>query len=165
MQKIKLAMCALIVGLLAFSLMSLPAFADTVPTFTLSASSTQLQFNLPAGTTFNGSVSTTGTLRFWVTAPYGGQVANLGLIDQSGSFSFVAQQAGNYSFNFENDLPNPVQVTFSYTTNPDISVGNTQGGFPWTYMLIPVVIALVGSVLIVFFVRRKNRRMASEASK
>jgi hypothetical protein len=163
MQKIKLATCMLIVGLLALSLMTFPAFAETVPTFILSASSTQLQFNLPEGTTFNGSVSTTGTLRFWVTAPNGGQVANLGLIDQSGSFSFVAQQTGNYSFNFENDLPNPVKVTFSYTTNPDISVDNTQAGLPWIYLSIPVVIAVVGSVLIVLFARRKNKKNRTQS--
>jgi hypothetical protein len=116
---------------------------------------------LPNGTTFNGSISTTGTVRSWVTDPNGTQIANLGLIDKATTFSFVAQQTGNYSMNFENDLPASIQVTFSYLTNPDIS-GNNSTGTPVFYLMIPIVIAVLGSILIIYFVRRKTKNRASK---
>jgi hypothetical protein len=115
---------------------------------------------LPNGTTFNGSISTTGTVRFWVNDPNGAQIANLGLIDKATTFSFVAQQTGNYTMNFENDLPTSIQVTFSYVTNPDIS-GSSSNGAPVFYLLIPIVIAVLGCILIIYFVRRKNKNRLS----
>jgi hypothetical protein len=115
---------------------------------------------LANGTTFNGSISTTGTVRFWVNDPNGAQIANLGLIDKATTFSFVAQQNGNYSMNFENDLPASIQVTLSYVTNPDIS-GNSSAGTPIIYLLIPIIIAILGCILIIYFVRRKNNIRAS----
>jgi len=133
------------------------AFAVTVPTFTLSLSSNQLQYVLPAGTTFNGSISTTGLVRFWVSAPNGAEIVDLGIIDKTTTFSFVAQQNGTYLFNFENDLSNTIQVTFSYVTNPAIPGSNNSTGISTTYMLITVVIAVAGSGLIIFVLRRKSK--------
>ena len=149
--------------LLVLAITTLSASATTIPTFTLSAQSSQLKYTLPAGTTFNGSISTTGTIRFWVSDPNGFQIVNLGLIDQEATFSFVAQQAGNYTLNFENDLPNPVQVTFSYETNPDISTNNSTS-IPLVYLTIPIAIAVIGSVLIIVLARRKRKPVLKTAS-
>ena len=137
---------------------ALSASATVVPAFNVSSLS-QLQIELPAGTTFNGSISTSGTLRFWVSAPDGGLIVNLGLIDVPSTFGFVAQQSGNYTLNFENDLPSstPIQVSFSYSTNPDISGSNNSTGISTSYLVITVIITVLGSILIIFFVRRKNK--------
>ena len=139
-------------------LMALFASATTVPAFTVTQAS-QLQIAMPAGTTFNGSISTSGTLRFWVSAPNGDQIVNLALIDEPTTFGFVAQQNGNYTLNFENDVPrsNPIQVSFSYTTNPDISGGDSSTGIPISYLAITIIITVFGSILIIFFVRSKNK--------
>ena len=142
--------------------MTLLASATALPAITLSASSAQLPIMLPTGTTVNGSISTTGTVRFWVSAPNGAQIVNLGLIDKTTTFSFVANQNGNYTMNFENGLTNSIQVTFSYITNPDISSDNNSTGIPLVYLVISIVIAALGSILIFFFVRRKNKIHASE---
>jgi hypothetical protein len=130
------------------------AFGITIPTFTLSAQTYQLKYTLPAGTTFNGSISTSGTIRFWASDPDGALIVNLGLVDNATTFSFVTQQAGNYTLNFENNLPNPVQVNFAYQTNPDLSSNNSK---PLIYLTIPTAIAISGSVLIIVLVRRKRK--------
>jgi hypothetical protein len=163
MKKSKLIVLTTLTFLLITSLMSVAVFATTIPTFTLSSSGAQLPITLPARTNFNGSISTTGTIRFWVSDPNGIQIVNLGLIDNSGSFGFVTAQDGNYTLNFENDLPNssPIQVTFSYTTNPDISSGNTSTGTSPIYLVISIIIAIVGSILIIFLIRRKGKRQAA----
>ena len=150
--------------LLIMAVTTLSSYAATVPTFTLSAQSSQLKYTLPAGTTFNGSISTTATIRFWVNAPNGAQIVNLGLIDRTAAFSFVAQKDGNYSLNFESGLPSSgsVQVTFSYTTNPDLPESNNSTGTPLTYLPIPIVIAVVGSILIIFFGRRRSKKQNAE---
>jgi hypothetical protein len=143
---------------------TLSAFATKVPTFAVSPMSTsQIPIVLPTGTTFNGSISTTGTVRFWVNDPNGAQIVNLGLIDNTAKFSFVLQQNGNYTMNFENDQPNAdsVQVTLSFVTDPDISAGNSTGT-PLSYFTILIVIAVVGSFVIIFLVRRKNKNRASK---
>jgi hypothetical protein len=131
--------------------------ATNVQSFTVYQSS-QFQFVLLAGTTFNGSISVSNTIRFWVNAPDGAQIVNLGLIDQSTTFSFVAQQGGNYTLNFENDLPtaNPSQVTFTYSTNPDISQNNNSPRTPLTYWLVIILIFIAGVILMVV-VRYRNR--------
>jgi len=144
---------ALAVLLLA-SLMAVSAFATTVPTFTLSASSNQLQYVLPAGTIFNGTISTTGSVQFWVGAPNYLEIVNLGIIDQTTTFSFVAPQNGTYTLNFVNDMSNSIQVTFSYVTNPVIP-GST--GISQNYLLITVIIAVLGSLLIIFILHRKSK--------
>jgi flagellar basal body-associated protein FliL len=162
MKKIKILTGIAITTLLIMSFMALLASAATLPVITLSASSAQLPIMLPTGTTFNGSISTTGTVRFWVSAPNGAQIVNLGLIDKTTAFSFIAEQNGNYTMNFENDLTNSIQVNFSYVTNPDISSGNNSSGIPFVYLVISIVIAVLGSILIIFFVRRKNKINNSE---
>jgi hypothetical protein len=157
MKKTKLLISTALTALLLASLMALSASAVTEPSFTLSASSNQLQYVMPAGTTFNGTISTTGTVRFWVSAPNGAQVVNLGLIDKAATFSFVAPQNGTYSLNFENNLANSIQVTFSYTTNPQIPDNNNSTGPSLIYLLITVIIAVFGSILIIFIIRRKSK--------
>ena len=160
MKEIKPMTVTVLTVLLITSLMALSAYATTVSTFTLSSSSAQMPIMLPKGTSFNGSILTTGTIRFWVNAPDGAQIVNLGLIDRTATFSFVAQKDGNYSLNFESGLPSSgsVQVTFSYTTNPDLPESNNSTGTPLTYLPIPIVIAVVGSILIIFFGRRRNKK-------
>ncbi len=164
MKKTKLLSITATTTLLAISLLALYASAATTSTFTLSYSGAEIPIALPAGTAFNGTISTTGTVRFWVSDPDGGQIVNLGLTDKADSFSFVATQTGNYTMNFENDLPTSIQVTFFYVTNPDVTGGNS--GTPISYLLIPVVIAVVGSVLILFFgrLRRRKRGFASHGT-
>ncbi len=157
MKKTKLLICTALTALLLASLMALSAFATTVPTFTLSASSNQLQYVIPAGTTFNGTISTTGSVRFWVSAPNEAQIVNLGIIDKTTTFSFVAQQNGTYTMNFEDDMSNSIQVTFSFTTNPQIPDSNNLAGPSLIYLLITVIIAVVGSILIIFIIRRKSK--------
>jgi hypothetical protein len=157
MKKTKILTCTAVTALLIISLMAHSASAATTSNFTLSSSGVRLPIMLPNGTAFNGSISTTGTVRFWVSDPEGAQIVNLGLIDKDATFGFVAQQTGNYTFNFENDLPPSIQVAFSYVTNPDIS-GGSSTGTPAVYLLIPVVITVVGCVLIIFFVRNKNKK-------
>ena len=167
MRKIKISISLVSSLLLVLAITTLSASATTIPAFTLSAQSSQLKYTLPAETTFNGSISTTGTIRFWVSDPNGFQIVNLGLIDQEATFSFVAQQAGNYTLNFENDLPNPIQVTFSYETNPDVSTNNSTST-PLVYLTIPIAIAVIGSVLIIGLARRKrkhDRRLQASKTK
>ena len=99
-------------------------------------------------------------VRFWVTAPGGAEVVNLGIVDKTTPFSFVAQQNGTYTFNFENDMPNTITVTFSYTTNPQLPETSTVPNM--TYILIGVVaVAVAGSLIIIFAVRRKNKKVAT----
>ena len=161
MKKTKLIACTAVTALLIISLMALYASAATTSTFSLSSSGMEAPILLPDGTTFNGSISTTGTVRVWVNAPDGAQIVNLGLIDKAATFSFVAAQTGNYTINFENDLPASIQVTFSYVTNPDISNGNSTET-PLSNLLVPIVITVVGSVLIVFFARYRNKKRAAK---
>ena len=156
MRNVKNLICIAASLLLVVALTTVLASATTIPTFTLSAQSSQIKYALPAGTMFNGSISTTGTIRFWVSGSNGVQIVNLGLIDHEDTFGFVAQQAGNYTLNFENDFPNPVQVTFSYETNPEIPINNSTI-IPLIYLTIPFAIAVIGSVLIIFLVRRKRK--------
>ena len=156
MHKVKNLICIAASLLLVVAMTTLSASASTVPAFTLSAQSSQIKYDLPAGTMFNGSISTTGTIRFWVSDPNGVQIVNLGLIDHEANFGFVAQPAGNYTLNFENDLPNPIQVKFSYETNPEIPTNNYTT-IPLIYLTIPIAIAVIGSVMIICLVRRKRK--------
>ena len=110
-----------------------------------------------AGTTFNGTISTTGDVRFWVSAPNYAEIVNLGIIDKTTTFSFVAQQNGTYTMNFENDMSNSIQVTFSYVTNPVIPGSNNSTGISQSYLLITVIIAVLGSFLIIFVLHRKSK--------
>jgi hypothetical protein len=157
MQKFKNSICIASILLLALAITALSASATAIPTFTLSAQTSQLKYTLPAGTAFNGSISTTGTIRFWVSDSKGFQIVNLGLVDQEATFSFVAQQTGNYTLNFENDLSNPILVTFSYETNPNISTNNSLS-LPLIYLAISITVAVIGSVLIIGLARRKGKQ-------
>jgi len=157
MKKTKLLMSTASAVLLLASLMAVSAFATTVPTFTLSASSNQLQYVLPQGTTFNGTISTTGSVRFWVSDPNYAEIVNLGIIDKTTTFGFVAKQNGTYTLNFENDLSNSIQVTFSYVTNPMIPGSDNSSGISQNYLLITVIIAVLGSLLIIFVLHRKSK--------
>jgi hypothetical protein len=91
-----------------------------------------------------------------VSDPQGFQIVNLGLIDQKATFGFVAQQIGNYTLNFENDLPAAVQVTFSYETSPEVPINNSTF-IPLVYLSIPIAVAVIGSVLIFVLLRRKRK--------
>ena len=158
-MKTKFLLAAASALLILTSLMILSASASTAtfPTFTLSQSTTQLHYALPVGTQFNGSISTTGPVRFFASEPNGTVIVNLGLIDKAATFSFTAQQSGNYTLNFENDLPTLIEVTFSYKTNPDISESKNSGGIPLVFLPIFITVAVLGSLIIIFIIRRKNK--------
>ena len=158
MKKSETLTCAVLMALLIVPLAP-SAFATTVPAFTVSSAS-QLQIVLPAGTTFNGSISVGGTLRFWVSDPNGAQIVNLGLIDRDATFSFITQQNGNYTLNFENDVPHsdPIQVSVSYTTNPDISGSGNSTEASLGYLFVSIIITVLGSILIIFLVHRKTKK-------
>jgi hypothetical protein len=163
MKKPKLMIFTLLMAFFILPLL-VSSGSATVSTFIVSPSS-QIQFVLPQGTIFNGSISTSNTVRFWVSAPDGAQIVNLGLIDQSATFSFVATQDGNYTMNFENGIPyaNPPQVTFTYSTTPDVTSNNNSTGIPFPYLLAIIIIGVCGAVLIVLLVRRKNKDQDSES--
>ena len=110
----------------------------------------------------NGSISTTGTVRFWASGPNMAEIVNLGLVDNYKTFSFVAAQNGTYTLNFENDFTNTIQVTFSYVSNPAITGVNNSNGTSLIYILVTIIIAAVGSVLVILLVRRENKRIAFE---
>ena len=157
MKKTKFLMSTALAVLLLASLTIVSVFATTVPTFTLSASSNQLQYVLTQGSIFNGTISTTGSVQFWVSAPNYAEIVNLGIIDKTTTFGFVATQNGTYTLNFENDMPNSIQVTFSYVTNPVIPGSNNSTGISQSYLLITVIIAVLGSFLIIFVLHRKSQ--------
>jgi hypothetical protein len=92
-----------------------------------------------------------------VSAPNEAEIVNLGIIDKTTAFSFVAQQNGTYTLNFENDLPDSIQVTFSYVTTPVIPGSNNSIGVSQSYLLITVIIAVLGSLLIIFILHRKSK--------
>lgn len=156
-KKTKFAIWVVLAVFLLMSVMISSAFSTTVPTFTLSSQLSQLTYVLPQGTTFNGSISTTGLVRFFVSAPNGSIIVNLGIIDKTATFGFVSQQNGTYTLNFENDLPNSIQVTFSYVTDPEIPGSDNSTGISPIYLLIVVIVAVVGSFLIIFIMRRKSK--------
>ncbi len=158
MKKTKFLICITLAALLLMSVMESSVFATTEPTFTISSQSyIQFQYVLPQGTTFNGSISTTGSVRFFISAPNGTIISNLGIIDKTATFGFVSQQSGTYTLNFENDLPNSIQVTFSYVTNPEIPGSSNSIVISPIYLLVVVVVAVVGSFLIIFIMRRKSK--------
>ena len=156
MKKARLLILATLAIFLSALLTASSAFAVTEPTFTLSGSSNQLLYVMHQGTIFNGTIATTGSVRFWVSAPNQETIVNLGIIDKTTSFSFVASQNGTYTLNFENDMSNSIDVTFSYTSNPQIQDLNNSAGIPLIYLLATVIIAVVGSILIIFIIRRQK---------
>jgi hypothetical protein len=161
MKKSKLLTFTALATLLLMSLMVFSASATTVPTFTLSASSNQLQYYLPAGTIFNGTIETTGEVQFWVSAPNYNEIVNLGIVDQTTSFGFVAPQNGTYTMNFNEDMGNSVSVTFSYTTNPVLPGSNISPETTYIYLIITIVIAVLGSIIVILIIRRINKTQTS----
>ena len=156
MQKNRMTISVTLAVLLLVLLAAPAAFANTEPSFILSASSNQLYYGIKVGTVFNGSISSTGEVRFWVSAPNAEEIVNLGIIDKSATFSFVAQQNGTYVMNFEEDTSNTVTVTFSYTSNPAVSDLNSPG-INLLYLIVTVLVAVFGSILIIIIIRRRNK--------
>ncbi len=156
MKKTALAY-AVLAALLLASFGASSVVAATSQTFTLSASTNQLTYVMHSGTIFNGTVATTGMVRVWVSAPSGAEIVNLGVIDKTTTFGFVAPQNGTYAVNFEDDLSNTIQVTFSYVSNPAVQDNNNSSGISLTFAVVTVVIAVVGSALIIFLLRRQNK--------
>jgi hypothetical protein len=152
-----LALTALTV-LLAVSSLLLAAQASTTETFTVTHNTYQVTFNLPAGTEFNGSLSTTATVRVWVSDANGSLVTNLGLVDSTASFSFVAAQEGNYHVYFENSLSTSAEVAFTYETDPELG-----GGSLLPFWLWPVFVAVtVGGCIAVLYLSRRRKVRHSE---
>lgn len=133
--------------------------AATSESFTVTQSTYQVTFNLPADTSFNGSLSTSGTVRVWVSDQNGSLIANPGLVDSSASFSFKAAKDGSYYVYFENPMSSTASVTFTYQTDPDVTSGDSSL-LPFWLLPVFVAITIVGCVLILFFGRR--RRHATE---
>ena len=67
--------------------------------------------------------------------------------------------------NFENGPPNanPVTVTLSYTTNPDVTSNNNSSGIPLTYWVAILLTVIVGAVWIIFLRYRKDRNNDSKS--
>jgi len=162
-RKAGLIFSVLLALLLTLSLAPV-SFAASSTKFTIALSTNQIQFRIPAGTQFNGSIATTGMVRFWGSGPNGTQVVNLGIVDKSATFSFNTTASGIYTFNFENDLPNTITVTFTYTSNPPLP--ETGTGALTTYLLVAIVaVAIGGSLLIIFLVRRKIKKVTELQAK
>lgn len=141
--------------LLAASFLMLTAQAATTETFTVIKTTYQITFNLPAGTAFNGSLSTTGTVRVWVSDQNGSLIASPGLVDHSASFNFTAAKEGNYYVNFENPMPTSASVTFTYQTDPELPSSN-QSILPFWLLPVFVIITVVGVIVIFYFSRRRK---------
>lgn len=133
----------------------LTAQAATTETFTVTQTTYQVTFNLPAGTAFNGSLSTTGTVRVWVSDPNGSLIANPGLVDHTASFNFTASKEGNYYVNFENPMPTSASVTFTYQTDPELPSGN-QSILPFWLLPVFAAITVVGVIVILYFSRKRK---------
>jgi|WetSurMetagenome_2_1015567.scaffolds.fasta_scaffold39547_5 hypothetical protein len=159
MQKAKLLTITVLIAILALSACVLATSATNVPSFTVTGLM-QLPIELPAGTTFNGSIAASGLIRVWVVAPESAQGISLGIVDKPTDFGFVATKEGNYTVYFENGAlgSSPVQVNFSFTTNPDITGNDQQSGIPLIDIAAVMAIGIVGSVLIFVTIRRGERR-------
>lgn len=164
-MKITRASTAVILTILiaSLSLISLASAAVT-SNFSITGTIKQIPIDLPSGTIFNSTITTTGTVRVWASDANGSLVANLGLVDNQGQLNFVAVKGGVYTISFENNLLSTVQVTFSYQTNPDISGGNNSV-LPISYLPVFIIVTVVGCVLIIYFGRRNRRKVKHEINK
>jgi hypothetical protein len=142
----------IILAVLASSLMAACVSASTTETFTVSQATKRYTFELPQGAIFNGSLTTTGAVRVWVNDANGTQLANLGLVDTDGQFSFVAAHEGNYYVNFENNIANTVKVTFTYQTNPELE---NKSAFPVALLPIAAIIIAAVCIVLVIMIRRR----------
>jgi hypothetical protein len=134
------------------------ASATTVPLFALQPfHASYLVYNLPEGTTFNGSISTTGDVRVVVNNPNNAQIVNLGVIYQATTFTFNATQNGNYTIYFENDLNEAVDISFSYVTNSPIP--STTSPFPISISELLTILSIVAIavILILRFALRRSQ--------
>jgi hypothetical protein len=154
-----LTFTALTLLLLATSFLLLTAQAATTETFTVTQRTYQITFNLPAGTAFNGSLSTTGTVRVWVNDANGALITNPGLVDKTAIFNFTAAKDGNYYVNFENPLSSTASVTFTYQTDPEIP-SNNQPILPFWLLPVFIAITVAGCVLILYFSRKRKHSTA-----
>ena len=167
MEKTKLLTFSALIILLSTSMMAASALTTTVPTFTLNFQTNRLQFVLPQETTFAGTITTTGSVRVWVSDPNQAQIINIGIIDKTAIFNFQATQNGTYTINFENDLHNPIQVTFSYETNPPLLGNNNSTGKTFSMLQLTEIIAAIvlASLLIFIIIRRINKNRKSSTIK
>lgn len=151
MKKLR-ALTIIILVLLSASLMAACVYASTTETFTVSQATKRYTFELPQGVIFNGSLTSTGPVRIWVSDANGVQLANLGLVDSTGQFSFVATQEGHYYVNFENNVANAVKVTFTYQTHPEIE---NISALPVVFLPILAIIIAAVCIVLVILIRRK----------
>jgi hypothetical protein len=158
MKTMRFALTALTLLLATHSLL-LTAQASTTETFTVTHNTYQITFNLPADATFNGSLSTTATVRVWVSDANGSLVKNLGLVDSTASFSFVVAQEGNYHVYFENSLSTSATVTFTYETDPELGGGSLLPFWLWPVF---VVVAVAGGIVVIYLSRRRKLRHLEE---
>ena len=156
MNRTKIVTFSALTLLLAASFLMLTAQAAATETFTVTQTTYQITFNLPAGTAFNGSLSTTGTVRVWVSDQNGSLIANPGLVDNTASFNFTAAKEGNYYVYFENPLSSSAAVTFTYQTDPDVTSG-TQSILPFWLLPVFVVITIAGCILLFYVIRRRGK--------
>jgi len=126
--------------------------ASTTETFTVSQATKRYTFELPQGAIFNGSLTTTGPVRVWVNDANGTQLANLGIVESTGQFNFVAENQGNYYVNFENNLANTVEVTFTYQTDPELE---NSSAFPVALLPIAAIVIAAVCIILVIVIRRK----------
>ncbi len=151
MNKTRALIC-IILALLAVSMLAACVSASTTETFTVAQATKRYTFELPQGAIFNGSFTTTGPVRVWVNDANGSQLANLGIVDTTGQINFVATQQGSYYINFENNVANSVQVTFTYQTNPELE---NNSAFPLTLLPIIAIIIAAVCIILVIVIRRK----------
>lgn len=159
MNKTKMLTFTALTLLIAASFLLLTAQAATTETFTVTRGTYQVTFNLPAGTAFNGSLTTTGTVRVWVNDANGSLIANSGMVDSNASFNFTAAKDGNYIVNFENPMSNSASVTFTYQTDPELP-SDSNSILPFWLLPVFVVITIVGCVLIIYLSRRRKHAEA-----
>lgn len=140
--------------LLTTSSLLLSVQASTTETFTVTHTTYRVTFNLPADTTFNGSLPTTETVRVWVSDANGSLIRNLGLVDSTASFSFVAAQEGNYHVYFENSLYTSAAVTFTYETDPELS--DSSSLLPFWLWPVFVAVTVVGCIVVLYLNHRRK---------
>jgi hypothetical protein len=167
MKKKKLFPTILLTILALAPFMTPSAFATTIPLFTVQPySASYIIYTLPEGTAFNGSISTTGDVRVFVSNPSNVEIVNLGIINQATTFTFTATQNGNYTLCFENDLNNAVDISFSYVTDPAIP-NNTNSPFPIPFsdLLTIIGIVAIAVILILRFALRHKQTSSQDNTK
>jgi len=149
----------LLTALLSSSLLASIALASHIETFTVPPRSTTfLTIPLQEQTKFNGSFSTTGNIRFFVTDPQRLVIANLGVIDNNATFAFAAKVTGNYTLNFENEELNSKDLSLNFNTDPEIPTNaNPSTSLPLSELVTLITIAAMAVVLVLYFVLRRHK--------